>query len=165
MDKLCALDKNATTFKYSPNKKQKYDLLLTGQGKKKTVLKQLKNQLQKHRGVKWFICSKVKMVKSSPEGEDQVSTPHLEFQREGSGWQLSQVIIIIIIINFDTKLIVNDFFFTGPSSRIRSCCVHTPGTLITFSNTLQAFFPKFRKPIQAPSDCHLRHLNWQRIKN
>jgi len=120
----CALDDNATTFKYTPNKKEKYDLLLTLQGKKKNVLKQLKKQLEKHRGIKWFLCTKVEMIKSSPDGEDQVSTPHfrsvchttthpndlekaydeavekikssfLEFQREGSGWQLSQVIIII----------------------------------------------------------------------
>jgi hypothetical protein len=31
---------------------------------------------QKHRGIKWFVCAKIKMVKSSPYFEDQTSEPH-----------------------------------------------------------------------------------------
>ena len=83
-------------------------------------MKKLKKALEKSRGIKWFLCSKSLMVKSTPEGEDQTSTPHfrstcitttdphtiqqqyeeaatkikssfLEYQREGSGWQLEEV--------------------------------------------------------------------------
>ena len=113
--------------KYKPNKREKYDLLLTLEGKKKNILKKLKQELLKRRGIKWFLCSKVKMVKSTPEGEDQTSTPHfrstcntavndgdleqsyheavekiktsfLEYQREGSGWQLDEVSGLIELI-------------------------------------------------------------------
>lgn len=88
------------------------------------ILKRLEKQLQKHRGIKWYLSSQLRMVKASPDGEDQVSTPHfrsvcqtttyptqltkqyleatekikksfLEYQREGSGWQLDEVIFII----------------------------------------------------------------------
>lgn len=108
-------------LKYKPHKREKYDLLLTLGGKKKTIIKQLKTQLQKRRGIKWFMCVKVKMVKTSPDGKDQTSEPHfrsvcmtavneteieknydqavekiknsfLEYQREGSGWRLEQVL-------------------------------------------------------------------------
>jgi len=115
----CALDELAVRFRYHPNKQQKYDLLLTLQGKKKNITKQLGKELKKKKGIKWFICTKVKMVKTSPDGQVE-STPHfrsltitttndselqqeydkavekiktsfLEYQREGSGWQLEMV--------------------------------------------------------------------------
>ena len=118
--KECALKEKATIFKYHPNKRQKNDLLLTLNGKKKMVVKRLQNKLKEQHGVKWYLCSKVQLLKPTPDGEDQVSTPHfrsacitstnptelekqyqqavekiktsfLEYQREGSGWQLDEV--------------------------------------------------------------------------
>ncbi|XP_031559528.1 zinc finger protein 766-like isoform X2 [Actinia tenebrosa] len=71
VDQECALNNSATKFKYNPNKREKYDLLLTLGGKKKTIMKQLQKQLKKHRGIKWFLCVQVKMMKSSPDGKDQ----------------------------------------------------------------------------------------------
>ena len=116
----CALNGNATVHKYHPKKNEKYDLLLTLEGKKKSIVNKLEKELKKHRGIKWFLCTKVKIVKSSPEGQEQTLSPHfrsmcnkttnahdiekafeesvekikssfLEYQREGSGWQLDEV--------------------------------------------------------------------------
>lgn len=74
--KDCAIEEKATIFKYSPNQKEKNDLLLTLAGKEEMILKRLEKQLQKHRGIKWYLSSQLRMVKASPDGEDQVSTPH-----------------------------------------------------------------------------------------
>ena len=74
--KECAIKEKATIFKYRPNQKEKNDLLLTLEGKKKMVVQRLEKELDKHRGVKWFLCYKVQLVRSNPDGEDQVSTPH-----------------------------------------------------------------------------------------
>ncbi|KAK3711743.1 hypothetical protein QZH41_018479, partial [Actinostola sp. cb2023] len=116
----CALDGNVSLLKFQPNKREKFDLQLTLEGKKKNIIKQLRKQLDKHRGIKWFLCVKVRMIKTSPDG-DVESTPHfrsmcfttvnetelvkdynqavekvkttfLEYQREGSGWQLDKVL-------------------------------------------------------------------------
>jgi len=116
----CALDGNVSLLKFQPNKREKFDLQLTLEGKKKNIIKQLRKQLDKHRGIKWFLCVKVRMIKTSPDG-DVESTPHfrsmcfttvnetelvkdynqavekvkttfLEYQREGSGWQLHKVL-------------------------------------------------------------------------
>ncbi|KAK3718101.1 hypothetical protein QZH41_017198 [Actinostola sp. cb2023] len=71
----CALDGNVSLLKFQPNKREKFDLQLTLEGKKKNIIKQLKTQRQKHRGIKWFLCVKVRMIKTSPDG-DVESTPH-----------------------------------------------------------------------------------------
>lgn len=121
--KECAIKEKATIFNYKPNQKQKNDLLLTLKGKKDLVIKRLQNQIQRHRGIKWYLCSKVQLLKSNPDGTEQKSTPHfrslcmtttnpselrdqyedavekvkssfLEYQKEGSGWQLDEVISI-----------------------------------------------------------------------
>lgn len=110
----CALDGNATIYKYNPNNQEKNDLLLTLRGKKNTIIKNLKQQLMKKGGIKWYLSVKVRMVKTSPHTADQSSEPHfhsvcitltnnndiekpydeavekiktsfLEYQREGSG--------------------------------------------------------------------------------
>ena len=119
----CALDENATIHKYNPNKQEKYDMLLALQGKKNTIINNLKKQLQKKKGIKWYISVKVRMIIISPDGPDQIAEPHfrsicnttinieniekeylqavekiktpfLEYQREGSGWQLDEVLYI-----------------------------------------------------------------------
>ena len=119
----CALGDNANVSKYNPNKTEKYDILLALQGKKRTIIKNLEKQLTKRGGIKWYLSAKVRMVKTSPDGDDQSSEPHfrskcnttintndieemfdegvekikssfLEYQREGSGWQLETVLHI-----------------------------------------------------------------------
>ena len=135
----CALDNNATVNKYYPNNQQKYDLLLTLEGKKKNVMKKIKSQLKKHRGIKWFLSNNVKMVKTSPDG-DVESTPHfrstchtttnpnnlenvydeavekiktsfLEYQREGSGWQLEQVMLSFFVPPIHSTIHSNTYLF------------------------------------------------------
>ena len=134
MVKESTIKEKATIFKYSPNQKQKNDLLLTLNGKKKMVVERLRKQFQQHKGIKWHLCSKVQLIKSNPDGEDQVSTPHfrslsmtttnpseiakqydeaiekikssfLEYQKEGSGWQLDEVSfeIFAILINLHSQ--------------------------------------------------------------
>ncbi|KAK3754329.1 hypothetical protein QZH41_017840 [Actinostola sp. cb2023] len=71
----CALYGNVSLLKFQPNKREKFDLQLTLEGKKKNIIKQLKTQRQRHRGIKWFLCVKVRMIKTSPDG-DVDSTPH-----------------------------------------------------------------------------------------
>ena len=76
-DVECALNKSAVVFKYKPNKREKYDLLLTLEGKKKTIIKQLKTQLKKHRGIKWFVSVETRVVRSNPEGRGSDLNPPL----------------------------------------------------------------------------------------
>lgn len=76
MEEECALDKNASMTTYKPNKQEKYDLTLTLQGKKNVIIKKLTKELQKRRGVKWFLCTKTNMVRSNHDDEDQVATPY-----------------------------------------------------------------------------------------
>ena len=105
--------------RYKPGRQQKNDLSLTLRNKKKLISKKLKKHLGKFRGVKWYICAKVRMIKPRPDG-NEVATPHfrsictrstredsiddqldesiskvkssfLEFQRDGSGWLLDEV--------------------------------------------------------------------------
>ena len=103
------------------------------------IKKKIQKELTNHRGVKWFICVKVRMVKSSPGGQDQVAHPHfrsivcsslhesdleqqytnaiekikssfLKYQREGSGWILDEVRIIHhFLLSF--SLLLPPFFF------------------------------------------------------
>jgi len=114
-----ALHRNATIYKYNPNKQEKHDVILTTQGKRKKSINQIKKQQRIHRGIKWFICVKVRMVKTTPEGQqeidahfrsmnftttnpnsvdedynraiDKIKSSILEYQRLGSGWLIDEV--------------------------------------------------------------------------
>jgi hypothetical protein len=118
-----AIEENLKVYKMTPNKNEKYDLSLTLQRKKRAAVKNLKKELAKKRGIKWFLCVQVRMVKNNPDGEEyasphfrsytqialtpdqfetqygeaveKIKTSFLEYQREGSGWQLDQVIIFM----------------------------------------------------------------------
>ncbi|KAL9951227.1 hypothetical protein ACROYT_G043851 [Oculina patagonica] len=116
-----ALNGNLNIFQMKPRINEKYDLSIFLQGKKANVSRNLQRELELKKGVKWFICVHVKMIKYRPEGEDEISTPHFRsncerllhltdlsdqyhesvekikesfqaYQREGSGWQLKEVL-------------------------------------------------------------------------
>ncbi|KAK3747985.1 hypothetical protein QZH41_003960 [Actinostola sp. cb2023] len=111
------------TFKFKPRIKEKYDLRLCLQGKKKALLNRLQRELASKRGImiKWFVSVQVKFIKPKADGTDITSEPHFRslctttvnpeeveeqlnevnqkilnvfaiYQREGSGWMLSEVL-------------------------------------------------------------------------
>jgi len=71
----CALDKNAIITTYKPNKQEKYDLVLTLQGKKSAILTKLKKELRKRRGVKCFLSTQTNMIKDTTDGAEKTSYP------------------------------------------------------------------------------------------
>ena len=70
-----AIGDNLKVYKMAPNKNEKYDLSLTLQRKKRYITRNLQKELQKKKGIKWFLCAQVKMVKTSVDG-DEFSSPH-----------------------------------------------------------------------------------------
>ena len=121
-----ALNGNLRTTHMKPRINEKYDLTLFLKGKKANIFKNLQTELEEKKGVKWFISTQVKMVKYRPDGQDEYATPHFRsncqrltnlnalpdqyeecaekiiesfqtYQREGSGWQLLEVRLHLII--------------------------------------------------------------------
>jgi 23S rRNA A1618 N6-methylase RlmF len=120
VEETSALEGNLKTIKMKPNQSEKQDLMFCLERKKTSVLKILEKQLKEKKGVKWFVSVQVKMVKLTPDNEEKVAFPHfrsrcftslgvdeldrqydeavgkikesfLEYQREGTGWQLEEV--------------------------------------------------------------------------
>ena len=119
-----ALNRNLKTVQMKPRINEKHDLTLFLKGKKANIFKNLKTELKEKKGVKWFISVQVKMVKYRPDGQDEFATPHFRgncqrltnfnalpdqyeecvekikesfqsYQREGSGWQLLEVRLLL----------------------------------------------------------------------
>lgn len=59
-----ALKGGLNTFTYKPRERERRDLTLSLQGKRKYLIKQLANQLKKKKGLKWFLSVKIKFVKT-----------------------------------------------------------------------------------------------------
>jgi len=115
-----ALQNGLKTFTYKPRKTEQLDLKYCLQQKIKVLLNRLRQELEKRKGIKWYLSVKVKFTKPKSDGEDIISEPHfrslcipsvnsdeletqlkeanekihetmMAFQREGSGWLLDQV--------------------------------------------------------------------------
>lgn len=118
-----AINENLKIINIKPGVTEKYDLSLFLLGKKAGVLKNVEREFKQKGGLKWFVTVQVRMVKYMPDGEDKFSTPHFRsncqrlinlsevsiqyqecvekvkesfqtYQREGSGWQLHEVIYL-----------------------------------------------------------------------
>lgn len=121
-----ALGGNVKSIQMKPRQNEKYDLSLFLQGKRANVLKHLEKELKEKKGVKWFISVQVKMVKYREDSNDEFSEPHFRsncqrllnlhelpeqyltcvekvkesfqsYQREGSGWQLKEVKLVLCL--------------------------------------------------------------------
>ncbi|KAK3742158.1 hypothetical protein QZH41_020479, partial [Actinostola sp. cb2023] len=78
----CALDGNVSLLKFQPNKREKFDLQLTLEGKKKNIIKSMC----------FTTVNETELVKDYNQAVEKVKTTFLEYQREGSGWQLDKVL-------------------------------------------------------------------------
>ncbi|XP_020917577.1 uncharacterized protein LOC110254870 [Exaiptasia diaphana] len=116
-----AIEGTLQKFQYKPRTEEKYDLSLTLKGKKSHLHRQLNKQLEAKKGIKWFVSVKAQLFKSNKDGEEIISEPHfrslcmtstnpyeiegqlnevngkiisalMAYQKEGSGWTLSQVL-------------------------------------------------------------------------
>ena len=120
-DEVSVLDDYVKVLKMHPRMRETHDLSLFLEGKTSSVLKNLKRELNDRRGIKWYVCVKVRMVKHKHEGVDDFTEPHfrsltirttnvheleeqvytakekikssfIEYMREGSRWQFDEVL-------------------------------------------------------------------------
>ena len=118
---LSALNNSLKEIEFKPRIGQKHDLDLFLSGKKKPVLNNVGKALDTHKGIKWYISVQVKFIKHKVDGDDVISEPYFRsicftevnsndlqthyekaiekikeafetFQKEGSGWVLSEVL-------------------------------------------------------------------------
>lgn len=121
-----ALGGNVKSIQMKPRQNERYDLSLFLQGKRANVPKHLEKELKEKKGAKWFISVQVKMVKYREDSNDEFSEPRFRsncqrllnlhelpeqylacvekvkesfqsYQREGSGWQLKEVKLVLCL--------------------------------------------------------------------
>ena len=121
------------TFKFKSRLQEKRDLRVFLQGKKKPLLSRLNKQLTAKKGIKWFVSVQVKFIKPKVDGSNLVSEPHFRslcmtsvnrhemneqlnevtqkilsafatYQKEGSGWMLSEILHLDLNVAQHTPL-------------------------------------------------------------
>ena len=108
--------------KASKSLQEKHDFRMLLHGKKKSLVNHLSQELTTKRGLKWFVSVQVKLIKPKADNSDEISEPHFRsfcmttvkdyhevekqldeasqkilsafstYQKEGSGWTLSEIL-------------------------------------------------------------------------
>ena len=118
-----AMKHSLKTFKLKPQIQEKNDLSRLLYANKASLVNRLSQDLKTNRGLKWFISVQVKLFKPKADGSDEISEPHFRslcmttvnvheieeqlnevnqkilspftsYQKEGSGWMLSEILHI-----------------------------------------------------------------------
>lgn len=179
-DEHSSLNNNLKVIKMHPRATERSDLSLFLVGKKNSVLKNLERELQKRRGQKWYISVQVRLIKHKPDSEDETAMPHfrsltlkttnsnelrvqlkeaiekvkssfVEFQREGSGWQLDEVLHLDLNIATYAPLIGSSYIHC-----LRSCRTPKPSLTSRTMTTNVSYGPSWQHFIQQrqiPIEC------------
>ena len=120
----CALKRNAQKITMYPKGKEKKDVVFFLMGKRKQVIKILKNGIREHDAIKWYLTLQVQFIKTKTDGEEVTSEPYFNkcnfslhlgeikkqvrrayadlltkfgnYIRDGSGWHLQRCIKLIV---------------------------------------------------------------------